>query len=1281
MPDKPSRNIAESYEALWHEGLPAPDPWTFLSSHPDATPGEVVDVLLSDQQRRYEAGCPFPVEHYLAGSPTLAADPERKLDLVYGDYRAARQFGPAPDPSALAARFPDLADALARHMALDALLTASERESEGTAFFDCTTPRAGDELCPSSGDFIPISDTFDTTTNEGLIGTAAAKSHIGRFTLRGRLGAGAFGEVYRAYDPQLDREVALKVAKPAALSTPERKQRFLREAKAAANLRHPNIVPLFDAGEADGHSFIASALIRGRTLEAEIAEAAGKPLELGRAATVIRRLAEALGYAHKQGITHRDVKPANTLVDESGEPHLLDFGLAARDGDDGLQTQEGLVLGTPAYMSPEQAAGNSAEATVACDQYALGVMLFEMATGRRPFAGAMDSMLFSHIHTTPPRPRSVNPAVPRDLETVILKCLEKEPAKRYPSCESLAEDLRRFGAHEPVTARRIGPFERTARWAKRNPAVAGSLAVAALALLLGTGVSLWQADEARGQAARANTEAERADGEAIEARKQETEAIGQARRAELEAANAKSQAKRATTVKGLMAGLFHSSDPTGLSGVGLLPPGQRSRSLTLADLLARGSESLTDTLLDDPLTRASLLDVLGDVNRTMGNRALALSQLRESLKIREEHLPADHEDLATTRYHLGTWHSEGGDVLEAERQYTKVLKWHVDRGTLESSAASEVQLRLSVALISIGDPSSEQLARLALAAREKARGPTDRETEIARMVLASSLLEQGETRESLGLIMKTFQSLASDEAAQKDPVVRATLEYMRALALGAISPVLGEGGLIKACQLMEGALGPDHLYLALPKSDLGGILHLNKKPREAEAAYRESLAIVRKTVGLGHPRAVELCNGFAKLLWDLGRGQEGWELIDEAYTRAKEQYPDEFRWRYRILCMHGHHAGKMRLAEVVMRDAEDMFGLMARLNRPLTEAEQMRFVTLAVGVLYLDDHPKVRDFHARTGGPTGPALGDAVRAIIDHNYCLYLFSKKQYAEVEPLLRNVVRRDPPQARAQVVKTAYADTRALAVAKLAQCCWKSGRFEEAEKWMREAVTLEKKQGKPERAARVSSSLLHFLILRQQWGDVSAVAEQHANLSGRPPAEQSWTGFVQAAASALGPTPSAGNGDLDHIEKLFGQAKDHAVAMNRARAVLLAGGDLKRERDRLTMLVRDDPANAALIELRCQFEIALGDFAGAIACLNASGIPAAEVARLRLCRLLNAYATVKSRPTPESDAALAGELVEVEKYLKATPDIRDSEIAGSTIDHILELHFWSRKIAEKK
>jgi len=323
-------------------------------------------------------------------------------------------------------------------------------------------------------------------------------SRIGRFDVRQRLGEGAFGVVYRAYDSQLDREVALKVAKPHMLNTEKRVKRFLREAKAAANLRHPNIVPVFDSGKDGDQYYIAAAFIPGKSLASALEEQpAGQGLEIRRAVEIVRRLAEALAYAHSKGVVHRDVKSANAMLDDQGEPMLLDFGLAVRvEGDEKL-TQEATMMGTPSYMAPEQAAGL---AEAASDQYSLGCTLYESLTGQTPFSGPPEIQIFLHQTQEPPTPRKFNPKLPRDLETICLKCLAKKPGERYVGCRELADDLRRWLEREPITARSIGRLERLWRWGRRNPALAAASGLAAVLAVVVTLVSIWSAVRARSDA-------------------------------------------------------------------------------------------------------------------------------------------------------------------------------------------------------------------------------------------------------------------------------------------------------------------------------------------------------------------------------------------------------------------------------------------------------------------------------------------------------------------------------------------------------------------------------------------------------------------------------------------------------------------------------------------------------------------------------------------------------------------------------------------------------------
>jgi predicted Ser/Thr protein kinase len=397
-------------------------------------------LLRSVWERQLEGwlhGQPVAAEALLAEHPTLQDDPRTAL-LVASEIAQRQAGGQTPLWDEYRLRFPAFADELR-----------------------CWFP--GQEGSPS----------------------AASLRAVPGYEILGELGRGAAGVVYRARQVALNRVVALKMILAGTHAGPEERARFRTEAEAVAQLKHPNIVAVHDVGECDGLPFFSLEYVEGGSLERQLNRTAQRPTE---AAALVETLARAMHVAHQKGIIHRDLKPANILLTPDGVPKIADFGLAKRLEDDVNQTQSGCVMGTPGFMAPEQAGGRTGDVCPCTDVYALGAILYDALTGRPPFKGAtVMETLAQVLHDEPAPPSRLQPGIPRDLETICLKCLQKEIRNRYGSALELAEDLRRYLDGEPILARSMGRAERLWRWCRRNPLAASLL----LTVTLGSAAGMW----------------------------------------------------------------------------------------------------------------------------------------------------------------------------------------------------------------------------------------------------------------------------------------------------------------------------------------------------------------------------------------------------------------------------------------------------------------------------------------------------------------------------------------------------------------------------------------------------------------------------------------------------------------------------------------------------------------------------------------------------------------------------------------------------------------------
>ncbi len=391
-----------------------------------------------------------------------ASDRDARLYEALAVYYEAAN----PDRAAALVAYPDLADALAEHFAEQDRLSALAAPLRPVpAGQEATMPLTGqgEHEVPAAG------------------GTVR---YFGDYELIREVARGGMGVVFEARQVSLNRPVALKMILTGILASEDDRRRFRLEAEAVANLDHPHIVPIYEVGEHAGFSYFSMKLIPGGSLVSRLAEFIDRPRD---AAEVVATVARAVHHAHQRGILHRDLKPSNVLLDDQRQPHVVDFGLAKRTEVAGEITASGAVMGTPAYMAPEQAMGTRGQITMGTDVYGLGAILYTLLADKAPFAGDSVIETLEQVKLRMPDPPSgAERAVPRDLQTICLKCLEKDPARRYGGAEALALDLERYLRGEPITARRVGRVERAWLWAKRRPAVAALSAATVLAVLAGT---------------------------------------------------------------------------------------------------------------------------------------------------------------------------------------------------------------------------------------------------------------------------------------------------------------------------------------------------------------------------------------------------------------------------------------------------------------------------------------------------------------------------------------------------------------------------------------------------------------------------------------------------------------------------------------------------------------------------------------------------------------------------------------------------------------------------
>ncbi len=862
----PDHRADPAYELwrLWQQGQ-RPDVRDFLAAHPDLPLTRCVGVLRVDQQERWLRGERVRAEEYLDSCFFLHGSGEHALDVVYGEFLLRERLGEAPVLDEYAERFPQFAAQLRRQVELHRALASDMRF--------CSTAEASAEFAERPTvvrhrDGAPLPD-------------------VPGYEVLGLLGRGGMGVVYRARQLKPRRVVALKMLRGADAADSELLARFRAESEALARLQHPNIVQVYEVGEHSGRPYVALEYVEGGSLHQQTA---GAPQPAGPAAQYVQRLARAVHYAHERGIVHRDLKPHNVLLAADGTPKVTDFGLAkllaVELGPSSLdyRTQSGAIVGTPSYMAPEQTGGRAAAVGPAADVYALGAILYELLTGRPPLQGASVLETLEQVRTQEPVPvRRLQPKVPKDLETICLKCLRKEPAQRYTAAAELADDLGRFLAGRPIQARATARWERCWKWARRRPAVAGlalALAVAVLGLL---GLGAWSyleiraalADAKAGRQA-AQQAAARESAERRQADVNRRDAERHKERAERNGAEARRKARDASKRLGVAFRAINKYLTYISEDVLLAQPRMEGLRAQLLKYAVGLYEQLLHDASDDPQIQAQLARAhfrFGQLLMQTEQRARASESYGKGLALVEklaECKPAE----PTTRFHLaealvfaGRHHSQAHELARAEAAYRRAIRLLTDL-LAASPKAAEYQNALAWAHSEFGElylqsdrvneALTEYRAAHALARKLVERQPADEghrillariQAWLARTLIAAGRLDEAEAPSRAAL--PVLRQAARDRPKSPDYQTHygTALHYRATLDYSMRRPEEARKGFDEAMSVFE-RLAREHPAVSAHQIHLGatyealGALHVERQELgRARPLYQKALDI------------------------------------------------------------------------------------------------------------------------------------------------------------------------------------------------------------------------------------------------------------------------------------------------------------------------------------------------------------------------------------------------------------------------------------------------------